>query len=613
MTLPRFLRRSIRATLMAAILVPIIVILISAAVFFPARVRALSADLGHEQAKTLSEMLAFSVGSGMHGGDYDLVQTAFDWAKGDRNVAYVALLDENAELLFEHNPDGLSVDLGAAVTWEEIIDEGDRLFAHSPVAYAGTDYGHTVLVYSMDSILSRIQQDTTVSLILGIIVAIAAALMSLLLSRLIAGRLTGLGHAAREVGEGHLDTEIPSGDDDEIGALADAFRGMVANIRETQDELQAEKAAVEGKVRDAVAESEAERAYLERTTREMLEGMKQFEQGDLTVRLHKERDDLIGELFDGFNRAAANLQEMIGEVGRAIDSASTASTEIGATTAQLASAAHDQSRQAEEVAAAVEEMALTVASNASTATSTAQVAESNGQAAQEGGGVVQNTVTKIREIADVVAASRETIERLGASSEHVGEIVATIEDIADQTNLLALNAAIEAARAGEHGRGFAVVADEVRKLAERTTHATTEIGEMITQIRRETEEAVAAMRRGSTEVDEGITLADEARAALERIVEGANSTVDMVGQIAAASEEQSTTSEEMARSVEMISAVSSESAQGIGQIATSAEGLNQLTEELRLLVRRFRIEGGVAAPSFGDGHRRDVLPVPMGA
>ena len=388
MTLPRFLRRSIRAKLMATILAPIIAALIFASVFFPARERALSFELGREQAKTLNEMLAFSVGSGMHGSDFELVQTAFDWAKDDPNVVYVALLDENAEALFEHNPHGLSVDLAAAVSWEEIVEDGSRLYAHTPILYAGTDYGHTVLVYSMGTALTRINWGLALTLIIGLVLALGAALAAGLLSRLIASRLVGLGRAARAVGDGELDAEIPSGSEDEVGPLAEAFRGMVVNIREARTELQTEKDAIEGKVRDAVAESEAERAYLEGEVDRLLTGIESFAEGDLTVTFNAGRDDAIGRLSSGLNRAITQVREMIGEVGRAIDSTAAASTDIGTTTAQLATAAHEQSRQAEEVAAAVEEMARTVSANASTATSTTQVAESNGQAAEEGGAVV---------------------------------------------------------------------------------------------------------------------------------------------------------------------------------------------------------------------------------
>ncbi|MFQ5551866.1 MAG: methyl-accepting chemotaxis protein, partial [Gemmatimonadales bacterium] len=320
--------------------------------------------------------------------------------------------------------------------------------------------------------------------------------------------------------------------------------------------------------------------------------MEMFANGDLTVSVTAELNEgKIHQLFEGFNSAVKNIREMMLRVSQAIESTASASAQISASTEQLAAASQEQSAQANEVATAVEEMTRTIIENAGNATRTAEVSDSNGQVAQQGGVVVQQTVEKIREIASVVGESAQTVERLGVSSEQIGEIVAVIDEIADQTNLLALNAAIEAARAGEQGRGFAVVADEVRKLAERTTSATKEIASMIKTIQTETGEAVKAMQRGNAEVEAGIVLADDAGRALEEIVTGAQSTVDMISQIAAASEEQSSTSEQISRSVEGISTVTQESAQGISQIAQSSDGLNRLTEELRQLVGRFKIYG----------------------
>jgi methyl-accepting chemotaxis protein len=402
--------------------------------------------------------------------------------------------------------------------------------------------------------------------------------------------------------------------------LADKTTGDGTFSPEDQEFIErlAELSAVSIASKKSATEKAQEQAYLEQQVQRAVAEMEAFADGDLTARLTPERDDAIARLFLAFNRAAETLSAMIARVGTAAEGAATTAAQIGASSDQLAAGAHEQSAQAEEVAAAVEEMVRTIVDTSANATRTAETAAKSGRTAEEGRAVVAETVQKIREIAGVVADGRTTVEQLGASSEEIGAIVETIEDIADQTNLLALNAAIEAARAGEHGRGFAVVADEVRKLAERTTHATAEISEMIAQIRRETGEAVGAMRRGSTEVEAGIALADRAGDSLAEIVAGADETRAMVTSIAAASEEQSTTSEQMARSVEMISSVSAEAAQGVGQIAEAAGGLSRLTEELRGLVGQFRTEGsrpqqheagGAPERSFGgDGHAR--MPAP---
>ena len=184
--------------------------------------------------------------------------------------------------------------------------------------------------------------------------------------------------------------------------------------------------------------------------------------------------------------------------------------------------------------------------------------------------------------------STEVVQHLSTSSEQIGDIVRVIDEIADQTNLLALNAAIEAARAGEQGKGFAVVADEVRKLAERTSVATQEISEKIKRVQVDTSNAVKAMNTGTSRVKEGISLAREAGDALDEVVESAASGAGMVVQIAAAVEEQSATSATISQSIETVSGAAHESARNIKDISENVEHLVQSTNALQMLLSEFR-------------------------
>ena len=328
--------------------------------------------------------------------------------------------------------------------------------------------------------------------------------------------------------------------------------------------------------------------------------------GDLTRSVTVTSRDEVGELGDALNRMIGDLSSTIRQVGEAADAVASSSSEISSSTEEMAAGAQEQTSQAGEVASAVEEMTKTIVENSRNASQTAEMSKVARETATTGSGVVREAVEGMNRIAQVVNTSASTVRELGKSSTQIGEIIGVIDDIADQTNLLALNAAIEAARAGEQGRGFAVVADEVRKLAERTTKATKEIATMIKQIQSETNGAVASMEEGTKEVGEGIKLADRAGASLREIVNGVQQVTDMVTQIAVASEEQSSASEQISKNVEAISSVTTQTAQGTQQIAKAAEDLNRLTENLQSLVSRFKVASGATSREGAGG--QDVFP-----
>jgi PAS domain S-box-containing protein len=332
-----------------------------------------------------------------------------------------------------------------------------------------------------------------------------------------------------------------------------------------------------------------QRAYLEEQIKPIENAVLSMASGDFTCKVEFSEENQLHKLGKEVAAMIESLRLTLERVSETSSAVASASAEISSSTEELSAGAQEQSLQTSEVAAAVEEMTRTVIDNSKNATQTADIAKDNGVVAEQGGQIVAETVRKIREIAAVVQDSAATVERLGSSTQEIGEIILVIDDIADQTNLLALNAAIEAARAGEEGRGFAVVADEVRKLAERTTQATKQIAGMIKNVQAEAKAAVDSMKRGSAEVGEGIKLADKAGESLKNIVGNTQQVVDMMTQIAAASEEQSSTSEQISRNVESISTVSAESANGISQIARAADDLNRLTDSLQNIISNFKL------------------------
>ena len=320
----------------------------------------------------------------------------------------------------------------------------------------------------------------------------------------------------------------------------------------------------------------------------LVESMRTLASGDFTHRADAGRADEIGQLAESVNSMAETIGQMIRDVSSAAHDVASASTEIAASSEQMSSGLSEQESQTTQVSAAVLELSASVREVAGKASEASEAASQAGELATQGGSVVNCTVAEIQAIAEQVKLSVDAVGQLGTKSEQIGQIIGVINDIADQTNLLALNAAIEAARAGEQGRGFAVVADEVRKLAERTTQATDEVALSIEQIQIETRSAIERIEAGSKRVSTGVELAHKAGTALGEIVSAAQNLQSMVESISASAAEQSSASDQIARATESIAAVSRESAQGAAQAAEATVTLSGQAEKLQDLAGRFK-------------------------
>jgi methyl-accepting chemotaxis protein len=323
--------------------------------------------------------------------------------------------------------------------------------------------------------------------------------------------------------------------------------------------------------------------------RQTMEVLEALSQRDLSQTLNVNSSDELGLMAAALNRTIDSLRDTLQTISQSADQLAISSQEISAAATQTAEDAHSQSDQATQVATAMHEMASTVDQISENSQKAAEAARSAANAARNGGERVEETLSTMQEIFRSTTEAATTISELGNKSKQIGKIIAVIDDIADQTNLLALNAAIEAARAGEQGRGFAVVADEVRKLAERTTKATKEIAAMIESIQLETHKAVGAMKKGTSDVQSGVEKTTASGDALRGIIKMSEDVGDMIATIATAATQQSATTDEVNKNVSRISNSTQSSSSASEQMAKACSELSSLALDLQNLTRQFKL------------------------
>ena len=401
---------------------------------------------------------------------------------------------------------------------------------------------------------SSFSASTTVVTIMLLIVLLVGIFVAIFITRIIVKPLATTQLFAQDVAAGHMDKELEVHTTDETGKLADALRAMVAalkkNIGEAQEKsVQAEKATEEAKAAMARAEEAARKAE------------------------SAKREGML---------AAANQLEGMVEI------ISSASTELSAQIEQSDRGASESAQRLQEAATAMNEMNATVQEVARNAGSASGASNDTKAKAEAGEHVVQQVVQSIGEVHEVSLQLKEDMAQLNERAQDINRIMGVISDIADQTNLLALNAAIEAARAGEAGRGFAVVADEVRKLAEKTMTSTLDVSNAIRAIQESTDKSMGAVDNAVQRISEATALANQSGTALEEIVATVEATSDQVQAIAAASEEQSAASEEINRSIIEVNDMSrltaeamAEATQAVSDLANQAHKLTDLIQEMK--------------------------------
>ncbi|MDP5241176.1 methyl-accepting chemotaxis protein [Uliginosibacterium sp. 31-16] len=310
---------------------------------------------------------------------------------------------------------------------------------------------------------------------------------------------------------------------------------------------------------------------------------------DFTQRIPVGSRDELGLTAEALNQLLATLQANLKSIAESALSVASASGRMASTSDQVATASHAQSSAASSMAAAVEEMTVSITHVGDRAGEANELSKESGRLASSGETVINQTVGDINEIAGTVDQASQRIRDLGEQTDRISTVVGVIREVADQTNLLALNAAIEAARAGEQGRGFAVVADEVRKLAERTAQSTQEISAMVEAVRNGARGAVEGMEQAVSKVGMGVSRAQDASGAIRQIGTANRSAVEMVSEITDAIREQSTTSTSIAQQVERIAQMAEESSAAAAESSDAARELDRLAESMQRIVASYKL------------------------
>ena len=446
------------------------------------------------------------------------------------------------------------------------------LGAYAPIEVLGLKWG----------ILSEIDEDEAFAPIaklnrtilywaLGIAAAVlaGAALLGRSLVRTVTSPLGALGGTVKLLAEGDYAARSPIKTQDEFGQFSSAFNNLL-------DDRVA-----------SLAEAETTNKRNEAAILRLMNELGDVADGDLTARATV-NEDITGAVADSINYTVGELSGVVNRINQTASQVAEATQRTQSISRDLLSANERQSKQISDTTKSVLEVASAIGQVSENAAQTVSVARQSVDAAEEGGKAVLNSIAGMNEIRDQIQDTSKRIKRLGESSQEIGEIVELIADITDQTNILALNAAIQAASAGEAGRGFSVVAEEVQRLAERSGDATKRISALVRTIQGDTQEAIAAMERSTEGVVQGTKVSDIAGQALREIQRRSREVADLIDSVASSSYVQSEMAKEVGAGMQSIMDITRQTTEGTQQTATAVGDLTVVAEELKASVARFK-------------------------
>ncbi|MFC1849520.1 methyl-accepting chemotaxis protein [candidate division CSSED10-310 bacterium] len=576
---------SIRWKMIITLLVVVILLLGFNLFFFLPTQSKLIYDGLEKKWESIAGMLAFNVSPGIVFEKPEAVEEAFGAVKADRSLSYIAVLNADAEVFTVYNPRKKKIPaLSEFAAKTNKFFQQSMLHVRAPVLSDQAIVGTLILGVSLDQLNEDIGTNKLKVIISSVVIFILGSILAVFMSGRITKPITQLMVASVEVARGNLNVSYELLSHDEVGQLTLTFNQMVKNLREV---MSSAKAVAEGDLsRELEHEGDLADAFntMVRNLREIADQAIAISKGDLSQKVVAR-----GDFAKAFNFMIHGLRSITTGVKNASHELASSSSEILASTSELNATTSIQASAISETTATVNELKQTAVQSAERANAVIELARSAVVVSDKGITAIESSLKGMEVFQEQVIAITDKMNTLSVQIRRIGEIISTVNDIAEQSNLLALNASIEAARAGEHGRGFAVVADEVKNLAMQSKQATAEVSTILGSIQKASHSAVIATAELSEKAEQGIKLADEAGVNIKKMAEVIKESSHAAMQIAVSSREQTVGIDQIAEAMENINQSVQAVASAMDQVQKAAEDLSDISLNMKTLVDQYII------------------------